>query len=62
VPTLVVQGERDPYRIPPPGPRRRVVTVDGDHGLKRDLDAVAAAVREWIPAVVGVPVGESRSS
>jgi len=62
VPTLVVQGERDPYGIPPPGPDRRVVTVDGDHGLKRDLDAVAAAVRDWIPAVVGVPVGESRSS
>src|SRR5262249_28204595 len=62
VPTLVVQGERDPYGIPPSGPRRRVVTVDGDHGLKRDLGAVGAAVHDWIPAVVGVPVGEPRSS
>jgi uncharacterized protein len=62
VPTLVVQGERDPYGIPSPGPRRRVVTVDGDHGLKRDLGAVAAAVRDWIPVVLAVPVGRARSS
>jgi pimeloyl-ACP methyl ester carboxylesterase len=53
VPTLVVQGERDPYGIPPPGPLREVVTVRGDHGLKADLDAVAAAVRAWIPTRVG---------
>jgi hypothetical protein len=28
-----------------------VVEVPGDHGLKKDLDAVAAAVREWLPGV-----------
>jgi uncharacterized protein len=49
VPTLVVQGSHDPFGIPPPGPSREVVTVEGDHGLKRDLDAVAAAVRAWLP-------------
>jgi predicted alpha/beta-hydrolase family hydrolase len=54
VPTLVVQGERDPYGAPPPGPHREVVTVEGDHGLKRDVGAVAAAVRSWLPDVVGV--------
>ena len=52
VPTLVVQGERDPFGIPPPGPTREVVRVPGDHGLKADLDAVAAAVRAWLPRVV----------
>ena len=52
VPTLVVQGERDPFGIPPPGPTREVVTVPGDHGLKADLEAVAAAVRAWLPRVV----------
>ena len=52
VPTLVVQGERDPFGIPPPGPTREVVTVPGDHGLKSDVDAVAAAVRAWLPRVV----------
>jgi len=48
VPTLVVQGERDPFGIPPPGPSREVVIVPGDHGLKKDLDAVTQAVREWL--------------
>jgi uncharacterized protein len=48
VPVLVVQGERDPYGVPPPGPSRDVVTVAGDHGLKADLAAVDAAVRAWL--------------
>jgi predicted alpha/beta-hydrolase family hydrolase len=48
VPTLVVQGERDPFGIPPPGPRREVVLVPGDHGLKADLEAVGTAVRGWV--------------
>jgi predicted alpha/beta-hydrolase family hydrolase len=48
VPTLVVQGERDPFGMPPPGPSRRVAKVPGDHGLKADLDAVAQAVRTWL--------------
>jgi uncharacterized protein len=52
VPTLVVQGERDPFGIPPPGPSREVVEVAGDHGLKADLEAVAAAVRAWLSGVV----------
>jgi predicted alpha/beta-hydrolase family hydrolase len=49
VPVLVVQGERDPFGMPPDGPNRTVVKVSGDHGLKADLDAVAAAVRDWLP-------------
>jgi predicted alpha/beta-hydrolase family hydrolase len=48
VPTLVVQGERDPFGIPPPGPRREVVLVSGDHCLKADLEAVGSAVRGWL--------------
>jgi uncharacterized protein len=52
VPTLVVQGERDRFGIPPPGPARRVVKVPGDHNLKADLDAVAVAVREWLRSAV----------
>jgi predicted alpha/beta-hydrolase family hydrolase len=49
VPTLVVQGERDPFGMPPPAPNRTVVKVRGDHGLKSDLEAVATAVRDWLP-------------
>jgi predicted alpha/beta-hydrolase family hydrolase len=48
VPTLVVQGERDRFGMPPPGPSRDVATVPGDHNLKADLEAVAAAVRAWL--------------
>ena len=51
VPTLVVQGERDPFGMPPPGRNRTVVKVAGDHGLKADLDAVAAAIRSWLPKI-----------
>ena len=52
VPTLVVQGERDRFGMPPPGPSREVVKVPGDHNLKADLGAVAAAVRAWLSGVV----------
>jgi uncharacterized protein len=48
VPTLVVQGTRDPFGIPPAGPQRRVVEVAGDHSLKADLPAVSAALRSWL--------------
>jgi predicted alpha/beta-hydrolase family hydrolase len=48
VPVLVVQGERDPFGMPPPAPNRTVVKVRGDHGLKADLEAVATAVSDWL--------------
>lgn len=50
--TLVVQGERDPFGIPPAAARRKVVQVPGDHSLRTDLQAVAAAVRAWLPSVL----------
>jgi predicted alpha/beta-hydrolase family hydrolase len=53
VPTLVIQGERDPFGMPPEGPRRTVVQVPGDHSLRADHEAVAEAVRAWLPGVVG---------
>ena len=49
VPTLVVQGDRDRFGMPPPGPNREVVVVAGDHGLKKDKDAIAEAIRNWLP-------------
>jgi predicted alpha/beta-hydrolase family hydrolase len=48
VPTLVVQGMRDAFGMPPAAPGRTVVTVDADHGLKTDVEAVGAAVRAWL--------------
>src|SRR5204863_9274964 len=48
VPVLVVQGESDPFGLPPPGPRREVVTIPGTHSL-RDSAAVEAEVSRWLP-------------
>ncbi len=51
VPVLVVQGERDPFGMPPPAPRRDVVAVPGTHSL-RATGAVRAAVSEWLERVL----------
>jgi predicted alpha/beta-hydrolase family hydrolase len=59
VPTLVVQGVRDPFGIPPATANRTVVEVPGDHSLRTDLQAVAAAVRAWLPRVVEANARES---
>jgi uncharacterized protein len=52
VPTLVVQGARDAFGMPPAGTRRTVVEVQGDHSLKSDLPALAAAVRDWLAQIL----------
>jgi uncharacterized protein len=53
LPMLVVQGERDRFGMPPSGVNRSVVQVPGDHSLRTDPDAVAEAVRGWLPGVAG---------
>jgi hypothetical protein len=50
-----VQGTRDPFGIPPANRLRAVVEVPGDHSLKRDLPAVAAAVQAWVGDLLGRP-------
>jgi len=52
VPTLVVQGERDPFGRPKAGQLREVAVVPGDHALKADVDGVARAVGEWLNRVL----------
>jgi uncharacterized protein len=52
VPTLIVQGERDQFGMPASGKNRDVVTVPGNHSLRKDLDAVADAVRGWLPGAL----------
>ena len=47
VPVLVVQGERDPFGIPPAGPGREIVRIPGDHSL-RNADAVRPVVSRWL--------------
>ena len=48
VPVLVVQGENDRFGMPSPDGSREVVTVAGDHGLKKDGERIATAVRDWL--------------
>ncbi|OZM73706.1 alpha/beta hydrolase [Amycolatopsis antarctica] len=52
VPTLVVQGERDPFGLPEGGSHHEIVTLAGDHSLKADLDGVARAAGEWLQRVL----------
>jgi predicted alpha/beta-hydrolase family hydrolase len=54
VPTLVVQGARDPFGMPPAGGRRTVVQVAGDHSLRIDLNAVGEAVQAWLTNEFGI--------
>lgn len=55
VPVLIVQGESDRFGQPAPdaSAHREVVSVRGDHGLKRDLDVVATAVVDWLHSRLG---------
>ena len=47
VSTLVVQGENDPFGMPPDAPNRLVVRVPGTHSL-RATGPVANAVSDWL--------------
>jgi uncharacterized protein len=48
VPVLIVQGESDPFGMPPEAPGRAVVRLRGDHGLKSDRPGLRAAVAGWL--------------
>ena len=52
VPVLVVQGERDPFGMPPPAPGRQVVAVAGDHSLAKDHAAIRSALSQWLRSVL----------
>jgi predicted alpha/beta-hydrolase family hydrolase len=51
VPVLIVQGERDPFGMPPAGPLRQVVVVQGDHSLRGNAREVTDAVSAWLPGL-----------
>src|SRR3954462_12266906 len=50
VPVLIVQGESDPFGMPPEAPGRTVVRLRGNHSLKSDVNGLRAAVREFLSA------------
>ncbi|MFJ6165492.1 alpha/beta family hydrolase [Micromonospora orduensis] len=51
LPTLVVNGDRDPFGVPQPGPSVHVITRPGEtHDLRRDPTGTADVVRDWLRA------------
>ncbi|HEY2441456.1 MAG TPA: alpha/beta family hydrolase [Solirubrobacteraceae bacterium] len=52
VPTLVIQGVRDRFGMPPEARGRSVVAIAGDHALKSDATALGQAVTRWLEAVL----------
>jgi predicted alpha/beta-hydrolase family hydrolase len=52
VPTLVVQGETDPFGRPESAHHREVVLLKGDHSLKADSDGLHRAVTEWLGRIL----------
>jgi predicted alpha/beta-hydrolase family hydrolase len=51
LPTLVVNGDRDPFGVPAAdGPVTVEVVPGADHSLKKDVAAVAGAVAGWLVA------------
>lgn len=48
VPMLIVQGTNDRFGMPAAGSNREVVQVAGDHSLRKDREAVNAAVGDWL--------------
>ncbi len=57
VPVLVVQGERDPFGMPPEAPGRTVARIAGDHSLRSDVEALRAAVGAWLADVLSSTAG-----
>ncbi|NIH78725.1 alpha/beta hydrolase family protein [Amycolatopsis viridis] len=52
VPTLVVQGETDPFGCPKPGLHHEVVVIPGTHSLDADLESLHRTVHEWLAKVL----------
>ncbi len=51
VPTLVIQGDRDPFGVPDPEVLQNGVTlvvVSGDHSLTEEAPAIRAAISTWL--------------
>jgi predicted alpha/beta-hydrolase family hydrolase len=51
-PVLVIQGESDPFGMPPEGPNRTVVKVRGNHSLSSEMVTLRTAVGRWLAAQV----------
>ena len=48
VPVLIVQGERDPFGMPPAANNREVVVLEGDHSLRKEHDRLRKVTHDWL--------------
>jgi predicted alpha/beta-hydrolase family hydrolase len=48
VPVLIVQGEADPFGMPPAAPGREIATLPGSHSLRSDMPGLRTAVERWL--------------
>jgi predicted alpha/beta-hydrolase family hydrolase len=55
VPVTIVQGESDPFGMPPAAPDRTVVRLRGNHSLRSDVNGLRAAVRAFLAPAVCAP-------
>jgi hypothetical protein len=53
VQVLVVQGDRDPFGMPPAAVGRRIVVVAGDHSLRGAAEPIRLAVTAFLTTLVG---------
>jgi predicted alpha/beta-hydrolase family hydrolase len=51
VPVLIVQGESDPFGMPPEADGRTVVRLRGNHSLRSDVNGLREAVRAFLNGV-----------
>lgn len=52
LPTLIIQGDNDPFGHPTPAHAREIVTIPGDHSLKREPSTISRIVGEWLDRIL----------
>lgn len=63
VPVLVVQGESDPFGVPPDASDRDVVQLRGNHSLRSDMPGLRSALERWLVALLpAAPTPAERGS
>jgi hypothetical protein len=51
-PTLIIQGDNDPFGMPMGAHHREVVVLPGDHSLKKEPEVIAQTVTEWLDRIL----------
>ncbi len=60
VPVLIVQGDHDPFGMPPAASERTVMVIPGDHSLRRTAE-VRRAIEPWLASLLTNKAATKRS-